>query len=275
MCRPLYIICFSIICSGFYNARADRISKMMGKKLTILFSLKSLLSEHTASALLFFLLVISILYAYILRIIEGPLHDLLPPSSDSITDQNNYKPYLNSFWNVLITMTTVGYGDCYPRTTTGRAISSVVSLSGTIVVAMIINFFQGVADMNQEEKNALTFIDRLDEKEEIKSFAVNYFFADFKYRWTKKKMIKKYIENNDKNKKLLIKLARERYEKKKTYIEAQHKYQLEYNNEENVDKIQNKINSLDNALIDMKNQIKDIHDKLKILIKNIIDEGNN
>ena len=51
---------------------------------------------------IYFLLTIIIL-SYSIKIIEGPA-------------QEDYLKINNCIWNILVTMTTVGYGDMYPIT---------------------------------------------------------------------------------------------------------------------------------------------------------------
>jgi voltage-gated potassium channel len=46
--------------------------------------------------------------------------------------------YLNSAWCVIITMTTVGYGDIVPATLFGRLTAVVAALWGTFLVSILI-----------------------------------------------------------------------------------------------------------------------------------------
>jgi voltage-gated potassium channel len=42
----------------------------------------------------------------------------------------------SSFWWAIATITTVGYGDIYPVTVTGRILSSIISFLGIALVAI-------------------------------------------------------------------------------------------------------------------------------------------
>lgn len=46
--------------------------------------------------------------------------------------------FLNSFWLVLMTITTVGYGDYFPQTPLGRIIILVVAVWGTFIVSIMV-----------------------------------------------------------------------------------------------------------------------------------------
>lgn len=49
-----------------------------------------------------------------------------------------YYTYENSFWNVVVTMTTVGYGDFYPKTIFGRSVGVILCLWGSWIVSLFV-----------------------------------------------------------------------------------------------------------------------------------------
>lgn len=53
-----------------------------------------------------------------------------------ILQETPFVSIIHSFWYVIVTITTVGYGDMYPTTELGKIIASVTALSGIIVLAM-------------------------------------------------------------------------------------------------------------------------------------------
>ena len=51
-------------------------------------------------------------------------------------EETPFPSIIHSFWYVIVTITTVGYGDAYPTTTSGKTIGCITILSGVIVMAM-------------------------------------------------------------------------------------------------------------------------------------------
>lgn len=54
-----------------------------------------------------------------------------------------YEPHVvnnfsNALWLILVTITTVGYGDYYPQTILGRLIIFVVAIWGTFIVSIMV-----------------------------------------------------------------------------------------------------------------------------------------
>ena len=44
----------------------------------------------------------------------------------------------NTIWNVLVTMTTVGYGDFYPKTNFGRLVGIIIAFWGVFIVSLFV-----------------------------------------------------------------------------------------------------------------------------------------
>lgn len=64
-----------------------------------------------------------------LMICEAPL------SKASGQDFHNFE---NAIWNVIVTMTTVGYGDFYPKSLIGRLVGILITLWGVFFVSMFV-----------------------------------------------------------------------------------------------------------------------------------------
>lgn len=73
------------------------------------------------------------IFAFTLRICERPVNLVLG-------DENgmDFESLENSIWCVIITMTTVGYGDFYPRTLFGRILDIIIAIWGIFIVSMMV-----------------------------------------------------------------------------------------------------------------------------------------
>lgn len=97
--------------------------KMLDEYKTVLYHVFKEKSKLLVSA--FFMVLIFVLIAAILMYnIE---HEAQPQAFGSI---------VSSLWWSVITITTVGYGDVYPITATGKTIGAIISLSGIFIMAI-------------------------------------------------------------------------------------------------------------------------------------------
>lgn len=71
--------------------------------------------------------------AYILRLVEYPYHSRRDQTSNNPLDH-----YYNSLWLIIMTITTVGYGDQFPRTELGRFIAVIASMWGAVVISLVV-----------------------------------------------------------------------------------------------------------------------------------------
>jgi len=255
LCRSYYFIKFIILCSNYYGARADRICKMMGKQSGYFFSLKCLFISKTLRILIFITILTCIIFAYILKIIEGPVY-LLSNKNDN---ENNHMKYLNCFWTILVSMTTVGYGDYFPKSVLGRFIISIVIILGTFIMALNINNFQSKTDLNDQDRNSLNLILRLEEKDEIKNLSVSYFKNNYMYVINKRKFFRGEIVNNNQNKKIMIQRARDKFFYRKKYKNVVHKFQIKYKMATDVDQVKKKIRKLDDTVNDLDNKLDNFY----------------
>jgi hypothetical protein len=98
--------------------------------------------------------------AYVVRIFERPANDALDN-------------YIDALWLILITMTTVGYGDITAKTTGGRIVSMISCLSGVFLTSMIIVTITNFLNLEPHEKRMLEDLEKTNALEDEKDLAKN------------------------------------------------------------------------------------------------------
>lgn len=86
----------------------------------------------------------------------------------------NFKTYTDTFWVIIITMMTVGYGDIYPNTHMGRFIAFLSAVVGMLIVSLLIVSLSYVVEFSPEEKKAHNLIKKLEANTEMNKFSATY-----------------------------------------------------------------------------------------------------
>lgn len=60
-----------------------------------------------------------------------------------------FDSYITAIWCVIITMTTVGYGDVYAVSPFGRMISIINALWGAFVISLLVSSIGRVFDLSE------------------------------------------------------------------------------------------------------------------------------
>lgn len=99
-----------------------------------MFVIRSLMREKPYTIIFAILFVCVFIFGYAVQICELPL-------SRNEENMSVFHNYLNAFWNVIITFSTVGYGDIYVRTFLGRLIIVIVIIFGVFIIALLMASF--------------------------------------------------------------------------------------------------------------------------------------
>lgn len=95
------------------------------------------------------------------------IYDTLSQTSSGASQKagtNDISDFSNALWLTIITMTTVGYGDYFPRTTFGRVIDVILVVWGTFIVSLMVVVLTNTLNMDPSEKRALIVLNRLEAK---------------------------------------------------------------------------------------------------------------
>ena len=150
--RMWYILKLFLISSNFYSNRSARVGQLYGMDLELSFSFKANMigAPYNAYAMLF---IIGLTCSFLsLRIFEIPL--------DEVT-KLNFTSYWNSIWCIIITMTTVGYGDFYPSSLLGRIFGIISCFIGVFLVSLFIATIQQILVFENSEETVYLLLDRI------------------------------------------------------------------------------------------------------------------
>ena len=165
MIRIYLIFRVLAVFSVFNTKYSDKISQKNDQNAGITMGLviKSLLSRNPYKMLILFFVITSIMISFTVRIFERPYYEDKEAGSVPSTDPSyqDYKFYSNSLWLVTVTMTTVGYGDFFPRTHLGRATIIVACFLGVFIVSLAIVTLKKSSEFNYGEQSTYDILLRL------------------------------------------------------------------------------------------------------------------
>lgn len=127
---------------------------MYGCEANYLYAIKCLFKD-TPMLLIGIVFICSILiFATSLRIAERDVQAIFnqinsnSEGNSQKSGTNDISDFSNALWLTIITMTTVGYGDYYPRTTFGRVIDVILVVWGTFVVSLMVVVLTNTLNMD-------------------------------------------------------------------------------------------------------------------------------
>ena len=186
MFRVYLLVRTSLTLSHFMDTRSQRVCTMSGSDASFMFSIKSLMKKKPYSVLLSSLILSVALFGFVLRIFERPLSDASGQDFNSIN---------NAFWVTLITMTTVGYGDFFPKSNIGRLVGILIAFWGVAFVSLFVVTLTNLLLFQNGEEKSFILLQRLRSKDALKRQAVNVMTAAYR----QKKIKRDYPNDNAKN----------------------------------------------------------------------------
>lgn len=146
--------------SGFSSNRCYRVCSMFSVENNSTMIIRCMMKKNPLRFSLLVYLFGIMIFGYALRIAEAPL--IIVEKSVPLAN------YFDCCWTAMATMTTVGYGDFYPRTTPGRLLMFCCCIYGVCVLSLIVNVVSQELTLSNGELKAYTIIIRMQIKEELR-----------------------------------------------------------------------------------------------------------
>lgn len=158
-----YIIKAYLTTSMYSSSSGYRICSMYNLQWTNTFVIKSLMRDQPLVFIFTMFMFGILVFGYALRIAEAPVYQ--------VDKSMNLADLFNCCWNAIVTMTTVGYGDFYPRTVFGRCIMFVCCLYGMIMTSLMVSYVSQELTLSSGEYKAFVVICRLNIRRNVKQKA--------------------------------------------------------------------------------------------------------
>lgn len=163
----------------YMNPRSSRLSKMYLCKADYQFALKCMFKDYPSQLIGSAFLISIVLFSFALRVCERDLVKI-----EDLKNNFQFEYMTNSIWLTIITMTTVGYGDIYPRTVLGRIVCILLVIWGIFVVSIMVVVLTNTFQMDQRELKVLSLMKKLQKKEVLREQATLMIQHVFK-KWRK------------------------------------------------------------------------------------------
>lgn len=126
----LFLVLRTILLSTkWYTNKSHRVCHMYEVEPNLLFLCKCVMKYNPYTFMAFCYGITIIFFGFGIHIAESALvrgQEIL------------FYSYFHSFWCIIITMTTVGYGDYYPHSLLGRFIILIVCIIGTLITSLMV-----------------------------------------------------------------------------------------------------------------------------------------
>lgn len=107
-----------------------------------------------------------------------------------------YKMFANGIWNIIVAMTTVGYGDFFPETHFGRLIVVLSVFIGTLIISLTVVNLNYMSSFNEEEERAFKILEHLNYRNELNHVSQRVINTHFQLYLLKKSKDKKEITSS-------------------------------------------------------------------------------
>lgn len=149
----LFFLARSIMNYSLYtDSYSKRLCQQYGFTSGVRFSLKVYFINSPMKFVMLLFFINTIIIAYLLRILELPYFRRFGLNKYELDDFNNV------IWLILMTTTTVGYGDITVHTYLGRYITMFSAVQGAVLVSLIVLVTADIFKLDNRQSKALRHI---------------------------------------------------------------------------------------------------------------------
>ena len=143
-----------------------------------MFAVRACFKQKPNLTLISTIMVSGVICAYMLRIFERPLSE---------ASGQNFNRLDTAMWNIIVTMTTVGYGDTFPKSYVGRVLGIIICLWGVLLVSLFVVTVSDALEFNNPQKNSYNLIHRLIYRDELKKEAAGAILSHYRIKLYERK----------------------------------------------------------------------------------------
>lgn len=89
-------------------------------------------------------------------------------------------------WNVIITLSTVGYGELFPKTLCGRCVGIMICFWGVIILSIFVVTINSFLEFSMNEDKSFSLLINLLYKKQLKIEAIQLIERAYRYKMVKK-----------------------------------------------------------------------------------------
>jgi hypothetical protein len=108
-----------------------------------------------------------------------------------------YSETSNGIWNIIVAITTVGYGDFYAATHVGRFITIMSVFSGTLIISLTVVTLTQLSTFSENEQKSSDIINRLDDRQTLNDACQSIIYNAFKIKEIRDKKDKRTLEDEN------------------------------------------------------------------------------
>ena len=143
--RIAFIIRSSLYMTKFSTPKSIKICMDNGVYTSLMFALKAEFHLFLKRFVFAFMIIIILNNGILLRLCER---------SAEVVSFQDWDYIWNSFWCVIVTLTTVGYGDIVPATDNGRVMIGLTAILGSLITSMICIIFMIEFSFSHSQENS-------------------------------------------------------------------------------------------------------------------------